>query len=133
MFVDVPLLDPMGLVQEEGVSVSSQRPDVLAAVKAAGSAEEIFALLGVAYDPKILNVARLHILKRMGEYLAQEDLENAPPDIAAARCKAVLERAYADFVTSTPLQERVFKVLKEAASPQPPASPEFIPLDRLED
>jgi nitrogenase-stabilizing/protective protein len=134
MFADVPLRDPMGsVVQEKGVSVSSERPDVLAAVKAAGSAEEIFALLGVAYDPKVLNVTRLHILKRMGEYLEQEDLENTSPDVAAARCKAVLERAYADFVASSPLQERVFKVLKEAGAPQPPESPEFVPLDRLQD
>lgn len=130
MFADVPLRDLMGsVVQEKGVSVSSERPDVLAAVEAAGSAEEIFALLSVAYDPKVLNVTRLHILKRMGEYLVQEDLENTP-DVAAARCKAVLERAYADFVASSPLQERVFKVLKEAGAPQPP---EFVPLDRLQD
>jgi nitrogenase-stabilizing/protective protein len=131
MFVDVPLQDPMGLAQEEGASAPSAHPDVLAAVKAAASAEEIFALLGVAYDPKVLNVARLHILKRMGEYLTQEDVEDASPNVVAARCKAVLERAYADFVTSSPLQERVFKVLKEAGAPQPPAPSEFVPLDRL--
>ena len=44
------------------------------------------------------------------------------------RCKAVLERAYADFVASTPLDQRVFKVLKDAVSPKRGA---FVPLDAL--
>ena len=134
MFANVPMRDSMSsAAQEKGESVPSERPDVFAAVKAAGSAEEIFALLGVAYDPKVLNVARLHILKRKGEYLEQEDLENTSPGIAAARCKAVLARAYADFVGSSPLQERVFKVLKEAGAPQSSEAPEIVPLDRLGD
>ncbi|MGA7426729.1 MAG: nitrogenase-stabilizing/protective protein NifW, partial [Rhodoplanes sp.] len=45
-------------------------PNLLSSVRAAASAEEIFALLGVGYDPKVLNVARLHILKRMSAHLA---------------------------------------------------------------
>ena len=88
--------------------------DILAKMKAASSAEDIFKLLAVDYDAKVLNVARLHILKRMGEYLASEDFSGLPDGIVAARCKAVLERAYEDFVTASPLQHRVFKVLKDA-------------------
>ena len=125
MFVDVPLQDPMGSAQGEGASA---RPDVLATVKAAASAEEIFALLGVAYDPKVLNVARLHILKRMGEYLAGEELDGLPNIVVAARCKAVLERAYEDFIASSPLEQRVFKVLKNAVAPRPS---HFVPFDDL--
>ncbi|MEZ5787602.1 MAG: nitrogenase stabilizing/protective protein NifW [Xanthobacteraceae bacterium] len=110
---------------------SFPQPDgqVLAALKSAGSAEDFFTLLGVPFDPKVLQTARLHILKRMGEYLAGDDLEGMPDPVVAARCKAVLERAYGDFVTSTPLQERVFKVLKQAVEPPPPEP--FVPLDRL--
>ena len=33
------------------------------------SAEDFFETLGVSYDPAVLRVARLHILRRMGEYL----------------------------------------------------------------
>ena len=59
----------------------SPATDVLSAVKAAGSAEEIFALLGVAYDPKRLNIARLHILKRMSAHLDEAELDTLPADV----------------------------------------------------
>jgi nitrogenase-stabilizing/protective protein len=96
-------------------------PDsVLSRLNQASSAEEIFMFLGVAYDPKIVNVARLHILRRMAQYLASEDFEGAADADIAARCKSVLERAYVDFVTSSPLDLRVFKVLKDAVAPQKP-------------
>ncbi len=103
--------------------------DILDKLKESSSAEDIFELLGVGYDSKVMNVARLHILKRMGDYLACEDLADIPDSIVMARCKAVLERAYEDFVTASPLQHRVFKVLKSAVAPPKPAN--FVPFDAL--
>lgn len=103
--------------------------NVLDRLKAASAIEDFFALLGVTYDVKVVNVARLHILKRMGQYLASEDLTGLPDEVVTARCKAVLERAYEDFVTSSPLDQRVFKVLKDAVAPPKPAN--FVPLDLL--
>ena len=86
----------------------------------ASSAEDFFALLGVDYDPKHVNVVRLHILRRMGQYLVSEDFTGMSDADVAARCKAVLEQAYADFLASSPLDQRVFKVLKDAvAAPKP--------------
>ena len=49
-------------------------------VEQASSAEDFFALLGVDYDPKILDVARLHILRRMAQYLASEDFDGVSDD-----------------------------------------------------
>ncbi|QWG14692.1 nitrogenase stabilizing/protective protein NifW [Bradyrhizobium sediminis] len=95
----------------------------------ASSAEDFFALLGVDYDPKHVNVVRLHILRRMGQYLVSEDFTGQPDEVVAQRCKAVLEQAYADFVTSSPLDQRVFKVLKDAVAP--PKPPVFVPLTTL--
>jgi nitrogenase-stabilizing/protective protein len=119
----------MSETQRERVMAS---PNLLAALNAASSAEEVFALLSVAFDPKVMDVARLHILKRLGDYLAREALDGEPAEIVFARCKAALERAYADFVNSSPLQERVFKVLRQAAEPADPDEPEpFVPLDML--
>jgi nitrogenase-stabilizing/protective protein len=102
----------------------------MARLKTAASAEDFFAILDVPYAPEVLNVARLHILKRMGEYLASEDIDGLPDGIAAARCKAVLERAYEEFTASSPLEQRVFKVLKKAVEPKQPKN--FFPLDSLE-
>ncbi|KRR00161.1 nitrogenase stabilizing/protective protein NifW [Bradyrhizobium valentinum] len=103
---------------------------ILDRLNKASSAEDFFALLGVDYDPKIVNVARLHILKRMGQYLAKEVFEGGAEAEVTARCKAVLEQAYADFVASSPIDQRVFKVLKDAvAEPQKPAA--FVPLSSL--
>ncbi len=49
--------------------------DIAKRLKSLSSAEDFFAALGVTYDEAVLRVARLHILKRMGEYLAGDDLE----------------------------------------------------------
>lgn len=65
----------------------------------------------------------------MGENLASDNFPDMSVSIAVARCKAVLERACEDFVTSSPLQQRVFKVLKNAVAPPKPAN--FVPFDPL--
>lgn len=104
---------------------------VLEQLNRASSAEDFFTLLGVAYDPKVVSVARLHILRRMGQYLASEDLGGLPEEEVAARCKSVLERAYADFVASTPIDERVFKVLKDAVAPAQPKPAKLVTLTAL--
>jgi nitrogenase-stabilizing/protective protein len=87
------------------------------------TAEDFFNFLDIAYDPAVLDVVRLHILKRMGEYLRKnrETLVQADEQTARTLCRAHLERAYHDFIESTPLQERVFKVLKDAVAP--PSTP----------
>jgi nitrogenase-stabilizing/protective protein len=91
--------------------------NVIDQLKRLSSAEEFFTFLDVPYDPQVLNVARLHILRRMGEYLRGETLAEASDDTARASCRAHLEHAYNDFVNSSPLAERVFKVLKDAVKP----------------
>jgi nitrogenase-stabilizing/protective protein len=104
---------------------------ILARLNRASSAEDFFALLGVDCDPAVVNVARLHILRRMGQYLAAEDFTGAPEAAIAERCRAVLERAYADFVKSSPINERVFKVLKDAVAAPSPARPTLVQLGSL--
>ena len=106
--------------------------DIGKRLKTLSSAEDFFSTLGVAYDEAVLRVARLHILKRMGEYLAGDELEGLPDAVAAARAKAVLQRAYVDFQSSSPLVQRVFKVLKEH-DPDRPVAPKtaFVALDEI--
>jgi nitrogenase-stabilizing/protective protein len=86
---------------------------VLEQLSKLSSAEEFFRFLAVPYDPSVLNVARLHILRRMGDNLRKATVE---PDESKARAyfRAHLERAYLDFVHSSPIKERVFKVHQDA-------------------
>lgn len=106
-------------------------PNVLEQLNKASAAEDFFKLLEVDYDPKVLNVARLHILRRMGQYLVSEDFTGASNEDVAQRCKGFLAQAYEDFVTSSPLDQRVFKVLKDAVKPAAPAPKPFVSLTTL--
>ncbi|XIA67462.1 nitrogenase stabilizing/protective protein NifW [Bradyrhizobium sp. TZ2] len=112
------------------MSKTQLTPSILERLNKASSAEDFFALLGVDYDPKIVNVARLHILRRMGQYLANEQFDGATDAEVLSQCKAMLGQAYADFVGSSPIDQRVFKVLKDAVaeSKAPAAS---VPLSAL--
>jgi nitrogenase-stabilizing/protective protein len=106
-------------------------PGILAQLKKTSAAEDFFDLLDVAYDPKVLNVARLHILRRMGQYLVSEDFAGASDEDVTARCKGFLAQAYQDFIASSPLDQRVFKVLKDAVAPRQPAPKPFVSLTSL--
>jgi nitrogenase-stabilizing/protective protein len=90
---------------------------VLEQLSELSSAEEFFRFLVVPYDPSVLNVARLHILRRMGDNLRKATVE---PDETKTRAyfRAHLERAYLDFVHSSPIKERVFKVHQDAIRPK---------------
>ena len=101
---------------------------ILKRLRGLSSAEEFFAELRVPYDPAVLGVARLHILKRMGEYLDGEELEGLPDSVAAARAQSLLARAYDDFIVSSPLKERVFAGLKPR---DPKAAGAFVSFDDI--
>lgn len=94
---------------------------VLDDLRRLSAAEEFFDYLRVDFDPKVVDVARLHILRRMGEHLSRDSLDALPESEVFARCRAHLESAYEDFVRRSPLDERVFKVHQDAVEPRAPA------------
>jgi nitrogenase-stabilizing/protective protein len=108
---------------------------VLERLRSLSSAEDFFDYLGVPYQPEIVRVARLHIMRRMGQYLKGSEvegaLEAADDDALFALCKEHLDQAYADFVASSPIAERVFKVHQEAIQPKPEPVKPFVPLSSL--
>jgi nitrogenase-stabilizing/protective protein len=95
------------------------------------SAEDFFFALDLPFDPAIVNVARLHILRRMGQYLRGDALDFLDDDATRAACRSHLETAYQDFVRSSPIAERVFKVHQDAMKPAEPAKQPFVPLSAL--
>jgi nitrogenase-stabilizing/protective protein len=101
--------------------------DLPARLLACRDAEDYFELLGVPFDPHLLRVNRLHILRLFGPALRQ--YLAAPSDAepqAAQRLRDALEAAHAVFTSSTALDHRLFKVLADRA----PRG--FVPLDSIE-
>lgn len=88
-------------------------------LKALSSAEDFLNFFGVPFDPSVVNVSRLHILKRFFQYLRQE---NALPENDEVQLfttyRSLLVRAYGDFVSSTPAREKVFKVFQDTDGKQ---------------
>lgn len=90
--------------------------DFLTRIHALSSAEDFLQFFGIPFDPAVVNVSRLHILKRFFQYLRQQSNEMPLGDEIAlfTTYRNLLARAYGDFVKSTPAQEKVFKVFQEA-------------------
>lgn len=74
------------------------------------SAEDFLDYFEIAFDLRVVEVNRLHILQRFHDYLQQT---NALDRADYARC---LRRAYQDFVDSNALTEKVFKVFRRRAT-----------------
>jgi nitrogenase-stabilizing/protective protein len=78
------------------------------------SAEDFLQFFGVPHDESVVHVSRLHILKRFYQYIRQEQSLPENNDPALYQCyRALLVKAYGDFVKSTPAQEKVFKVFQD--------------------
>jgi nitrogenase-stabilizing/protective protein len=81
-------------------------------MEALDSAEEFLDYFGIAYEPSVVQVNRLHILQRFHDYL--QEVESLPREQAErhALYAGLLDSAYNDFVQSDALREKVFKVLR---------------------
>jgi nitrogenase-stabilizing/protective protein len=103
---------------------------VIKKLKSLSSAEEFFDYLEVPYDPARLGVVRLHVLKQMGGWLEADRLSDIPDEQAKAECRELLVSAYSEFQNRSPLDRRLFKVLKEAVAP---ARSNFVSLETLKE
>ncbi|WP_096704263.1 nitrogenase-stabilizing/protective protein NifW [Magnetospirillum sp. 15-1] len=83
--------------------------DTLATLSAA---EQFFETLRVPFDPSVVNVSRLHILKRFKEVLRSTDLDGLREYEVEAVCRAALIEAYEDFAEGR--GTKTFKVFKDA-------------------
>lgn len=77
------------------------------------SAEDFLDYFKIAYEPSVVHVKRLHILQRYHDYLAGHRQNGGEPTYEDYR--ALLKQAYADFVTSDALTEKVMRVLQKAS------------------
>ncbi|MBD2339683.1 nitrogenase-stabilizing/protective protein NifW [Calothrix sp. FACHB-156] len=78
------------------------------------NAEEYFEFFQLPYEPKVVQVNRLHILKRFSQSIQEIDAHNSELSQAEKLdlyCTA-LQQAYEVFLSSTPLEQKLFKVFK---------------------
>ncbi len=84
-------------------------------LKELSSAEDFLHYFGVPFDQSVVNVSRLHILKRFFQYIRQQNLLASGTEVELySAYREQLVKAYGDFVKSTPAQEKVFKVFQDA-------------------
>lgn len=76
------------------------------------SAEDFLDYFGIAHDPAVVHVNRLHILQRFHNYLGKFGDQREPDRAEYRHCLAM---AYNDFVRSDAITEKVFSVLKRAS------------------
>lgn len=84
-------------------------------LQALSSAEDFLVFFGLPHDERVVQVNRLHILKRFYQYLHRaEGLAGLDEIEMFRRYRELLAQAYQDFTTSTAVKEKVFKVFQDA-------------------
>jgi nitrogenase-stabilizing/protective protein len=87
---------------------------VLSVMAGFSAAEEFLDYFGIRYEQAVVNVNRLHILKRFHQYMRREEIGNELDEKGVKNAlRSLLERAYQDFVYSNAATEKVFKVLQQ--------------------
>lgn len=83
------------------------------------SAEDFLDYFAIPYDVAVVNISRLHILKRFYQYLAKQGgIDGLPPASAFSTCRELLAKSYMDFLNSSGIEQKVFKVFQTAAGQQ---------------
>jgi nitrogenase-stabilizing/protective protein len=86
----------------------------LAEFKQLVNAEEYFEFFELSYDPQFVNVNRLHILQKFSTLIRSIDAESSLGESEKLeQYRAALQQAYNTFTTSSPLDEKLFKVFND--------------------
>ena len=92
---------------------------ILSTMQKFSAAEVFFSFLDVAYEPQIVHVNRLHILKRFQQYLGRDPIPQGLSEEEERKAyQQRLQNAYRDFVKSDAVTEKVFKVFQDKAGMQ---------------
>jgi len=76
------------------------------------NAEDYFEFFGLSYDPTMVNVNRLHILRKFSQLVQAIDLDQSEAETLAAYSRALRE-AYDLFTTSSSVEQKLFKVFQD--------------------
>ena len=75
-------------------------------------AEEYFQFFGLPFDPQVVNINRLHILRKFSQFMAAVDSNLSDAEKLDAYRQA-LQSAYEVFLTSSSVEEKLFKVFQQ--------------------
>lgn len=104
---------------------------VLSDLKQLSAAEEFFDYLNVSYDPAVLSVSRLHVLRLIGNWLRNTELESQGDDAVRDAFADHLTTAYASLSEEGPLEQRLFKVHQDAVRESTGGGSTFVPLSAI--
>ncbi|AFY47085.1 Nitrogen fixation protein NifW [Nostoc sp. PCC 7524] len=77
-------------------------------------AEEYFKFFELDYDPKLVNVNRLHILKKFSQFISEIDSNSElSNEEKLNQYSLALQQAYQTFLESSPQEQKLFKVFKD--------------------
>jgi nitrogenase-stabilizing/protective protein len=81
-------------------------------------AEEYLEFFGIPFDPQVVNVNRLHILKKFSQFIRENDIDAASlaDETTFTQTRDALASAYHLFTTSTSVEQKLFKVFQEHPS-----------------
>lgn len=109
------------------MTVAETTPKTLTAFQNLTDAEDYLQFFDIEYDRDFVNINRLHILKQFS--LLIQEVDKAFPDVSEAdkieKYRLALEEAYQVFLTSSPLETKLFKVFQSKPK-------NFVSLEELE-
>jgi nitrogenase-stabilizing/protective protein len=78
-------------------------------------AEEYFDFFQMPYDQEIVNVNRLHILKKFSQYIQEIDEKYSDLNLSdkLTHYRDAFAKAYQVFIESTPHEQKLFKVFND--------------------
>ncbi|MEH1925773.1 nitrogenase-stabilizing/protective protein NifW [Nostoc sp.] len=78
-------------------------------------AEEFFHFFNMSYDLEVVNVHRLHILKKFSQHI--QEIDDNSPDLTQEeklnQYSLALQKAYQLFTESTAYEQKLFKVFND--------------------
>jgi nitrogenase-stabilizing/protective protein len=79
------------------------------------NAEDYFEFFQLPFDAKIVNVNRLHILKKFSQLMQEIDGNNPnlSPEEKLSQYRLALENSYQVFLESSAQEEKLFKVFNQ--------------------
>lgn len=76
-------------------------------------AEQYFEFFDLPYEPKVVSVNRLHILRKFSTLMEEVEAKTIDEGETLEGLRSALSQAYSTFLTSSSVDEKLFKVFQD--------------------